>query len=287
MDERTLIESITPLYNLYKSNKDKLLPVESLEIMWDIGALLEKFIKTHKIKPHSLYRKIYGKSEGNENISQKSYITREFQGRCFRIRKIFTDKGQIRKEFPHLKNFTAFREAMPFLDNPKYALKGEERENLIKMLNSNLKPSTLLKKIRELQTQKINKKNPRTQRLSDLEGVKQNFIALYNYVYKLINFKNYGSALSAINNIPSETIRELAKATASLCQDGLKPVEFTVPPNLDQMWLNYYNDITRLISQDDPKERRRFRRVIAPTRIIKLADMLYALVDKNAYENFK
>ena len=287
MDKKTLIEKMTPLYNSYKDQKVTLRPVEALEIMWDIGALIEKFLKEHKIKPHALYREIYGKSEGGENIAQKSYITREFQGRCFRIRKMFVDKDQIRKEFPHLNNFTAFREAMPFLDNPKYAFKGEEREGLIKLLNSGLKPSTLFKKIKELQGQRINKKNPRTQRLSDLDSVKQNFIALYNYAYKLISLKSYDSAVSAMNHIPPETIKSFARVTASLCQDGLKLVKFTAPSQLDQVWMNYYEDINRLINQEDPKERRRFRRVMPPARIIRLTDMLYALADEQIYKNFR
>jgi len=287
MNKKILIESITPLYNSYKDNKDKLLPVESLEIMWDIGGLLDKFIKTHNVKPHSLYREIYGKGEGSKNITQKSYITREFQGRCFRIRHMFPNKEQIRKELGRLRNFTAFREAMPFLDNPKYALKGEERGALIKLLNSNLKPSALLARIRALQAQKINRKNPRTQRLSDLEGIKQNFIDFYNYVYNLLKLKDYDSAFAKINNIPPEKIRELAKATACLCQEGLKSVKLVIPSGFDQLWLNYYNNINYLIGQKEPKERRRFRRIMPPYRIIRLADMLYALVDKKTYENFK
>ncbi|MFA4889303.1 MAG: hypothetical protein WC628_07005 [Candidatus Omnitrophota bacterium] len=287
MDKKILIDAITPLYNFYKENKHKISAVEALEVMWDIGEQLRKYIRNYKIKPHTLYRQIYGMAEGKENIVQKSYITREFQNRCFRIRKLFPDKAQVRKEYSRLRNFTAFREAMPFLDNPKYALKGEEKEDLLRMLNSNLKPNILLKRIRELQVQKINKKNPRTQRLHEVESIKQNFIALYNYVYSLINLKDYELVLNKTNNISPEVIRDLAKAASSLCQEGLKITEFVLPDNLDPVWENYYKDADYLINQKDAKKRRRFRRIVPPERIIKLVDMLYALTSKSAYDNFR
>jgi len=287
MDKKALIETIAPLYNYYKENKDKISPVEALEIMWDIGDHIKSFLDSHKVKPHALYREIYGKAEGSKNITQKSYITREFQGRCFRIRNLFTNKAKIRIDFPHLNNFTVFREAMPFLDNPKYILKGAEKENLLNILNSNFKPAILLKRIRSLQKEKINKKNPRTQKLHELEDAKQHFINFYNYIYSLIDVKNYELAMCKINNIAPQFIRELAKITASLCQEGLKAVKIVPPTNLDQIWLTYYNDVDRLINQKDAKQRRRFRRIMPPQRIIRLADMLYALLDQKLYENFK
>ena len=129
MDKKTLLESIIPLYNLYKDRKNEISPLEALGVMWDIGEHIRSYLESHKVRPHALYREIYGKAEGSAHIVQKSYITREFQSRCFRIRNIFDSKDQIRKDFPHLNNFTAFREAMPFFDNPKYMLRGAEREN--------------------------------------------------------------------------------------------------------------------------------------------------------------
>jgi hypothetical protein len=47
--------------------------------MWDIGDILKNFINQNDIAPHKLYRIVYGKSDGSENISQKSWVTREFQ----------------------------------------------------------------------------------------------------------------------------------------------------------------------------------------------------------------
>ena len=131
-----IIGEITPLYNQYANNKNDLSGADSLKIMWDIGEIINDYIEKLNIPPHRLYREIYGKSEGNENIAQISYITREFQGRCVRIRKIFNTHQEIDKLFPSLVSFTCFREAMPFFDNQKYLFKGKDRDELLKLLNS-------------------------------------------------------------------------------------------------------------------------------------------------------
>ena len=114
MNINQLIKDITTLYNKYKSTSKIISGNESLEIMWDIGDFLKQFINRHDIAPHKLYREVYGKSEGKANISRTTWITREFQGRCYRIHNIFSSKRDIDKIFPTLKSFTLFREAMPF-----------------------------------------------------------------------------------------------------------------------------------------------------------------------------
>ena len=103
MDIHSLIETITPLYNKYKQNKEATSGTDALKIMWDMGDVLKKFIEQNEIAPHALFWKIYGRSEGTKNIVKQSYITREFQNRCHRIRKIFVSKKQIAKDLPNLK----------------------------------------------------------------------------------------------------------------------------------------------------------------------------------------
>ena len=110
-----LILNITPFYNKYKSSKSDLSGSDSIIIMWDIGNLIDKYISINNISPHNLYREIYGKSEQSNNIIQKSYLTREFLSRSYRIFKIFENKKDIKVKFPNLKDFSSFREAMPFL----------------------------------------------------------------------------------------------------------------------------------------------------------------------------
>ncbi|MBU0722743.1 hypothetical protein KKH46_00795, partial [Patescibacteria group bacterium] len=173
METNSLIQKITPLYNQYKQQSRTVSGTDALKIMWDIGDILKNFIEENDIAPHALFWRVYGKSEGTKNIVQKSWITREFQNRCHRIRNIFSSKTQIKKELPNLKSFTSFREAMPFFDNKKYKLQGKEKEKLLKLLNSRNDHKFVMKEINKLQKERIGIKNPRTQRLKDLEKEKE------------------------------------------------------------------------------------------------------------------
>jgi len=106
MNINFLVQQITPLYNKYRESKNIISGTEALEIMWDIGDILRQYIEEHHIAPHRLFWSVYGNAEGTQNVAKKSYITREFQNRCHRIRRIFSSKDQIRKDFPHLESFT-------------------------------------------------------------------------------------------------------------------------------------------------------------------------------------
>jgi len=182
MNLDTLIKEITPLYNSYKENAKIIKGTDAIKIMWEIGDLIKKYLKNNNIAPHTLYRQIYGKSEGTKNIEQKSYLTREFLSRSFRIRNIFTSIEEIEEKLPNLQRFITFREAMPFFDNPKYKLLGEDMENLLKILNSE-NSRKALHQVEELQKTYIGIKNPRNQRLKELEKDKSTFVDFYNYIY--------------------------------------------------------------------------------------------------------
>jgi len=274
-----IIKEISPLYNSYKQSSRKIKGTDALYIMWDIGNILKQNINASNMAPHSLYRKIYGKAEGKSDITQKSYITREFLGRAYRIRNIFKNKEEIKKDLPDLNSFISFREAMPFFDNDKYILRGEEREKLLFILNAKESPGSVLKKIRLLQSEKIGKKNPRNQRLKELEPRKEIFITFYNYLYNLIKNEEHRSLRNEIETIDGSLILRLASITSALATEGLKFEE--VPEiEINNKWKDYTNLLRSLSTQTDAKERRRFRRLISPERIVRLAEMLLKIVEK-------
>src|SRR3989344_6327116 len=100
-----LIEEITPLNNRYRDLiKGGEKGTEILLVMWQVGSILEAFVNEHKIKPHNLYWRIYGKAEGVRN----SYITRDFLSYCLRIKKYFRESDTILKTFPHLQKYSLF-----------------------------------------------------------------------------------------------------------------------------------------------------------------------------------
>ena len=80
---------------------------------------------------------------------------------------------------------------MPFFDNDKYLLKGKEKKDLLNILNSNESSNLILKKIKLLQSQKIGRKNPRNQKLKEVEPQKDVFISFYNYIFNLIKDNSY------------------------------------------------------------------------------------------------
>ncbi len=283
---QSLIKEISPLYNSYKQSNRSISGTEALYIMWEIGDLLKKSLETSEVAPHSLYRKIYGKAEGQKDIIQKSYITREFLGRSYRIRNIFTKKDDIKKILPNLKNFIPFREAMPFFDNDKYLLKGVEREKLLAILNSDKSPTVILNEVKKLQAIKIGKKNPRNQKLNELEPKKEVFISFYNYLFNLIKNNSYEDMREEISTVDDLVISKMSSNTSSLAQEGVKyfDIEESLP---SEQWSSYINFLNHFSEQQDAKERRRFRRLIPPERIVRLAEMLQAITSKESFRNFR
>jgi hypothetical protein len=281
-----LISDLSPLYNTYKQSSRSILGTEALQIMWEMGDLLKKEIEISNIAPHNLYRKIYGKAEGQNDITQKSYITREFLGRAYRIRNIFEKKEHIKKMLPNLKNFISFREAMPFFDNEKYLLKGEEKERLLSILNSNESSNLILKKVKILQTEKIGKKNPRNQKLNEIEPKKEVFVTFYNYLFNLIKNNNYEYIKKELAGVDNSIISKLSSNTSALAQEGFKYSDISESLSNDQ-WNNYIEFLNYFSKQNDAKERRRFRRLISPERIVRLAEMLQALNSEQSFNGLK
>ncbi len=283
---KALIAEISPLYNSYKNTSRDISGTEALLIMWDIGNILKKVIDTSKIPPHNLYRKIYGKAEGVSDIVQKSYITREFLGRAYRIRNIFVDKTEIKKILPNLKNFISFREAMPFFDNKKYMLTGEKKADLVALLNSDSSSHSILNAVRSLQSEYIGIKNPRNQKLIELEDEKQIFITFYNFLFNLIKQSDYKIVVKEVSTLKSATLIKLSSATNCLAQEGFVFPEIP-EDHFNDNWIKYVDLIKFFSLQKDPKDRRRFRRLIPPTRIVRLAEMLQAVSSESSFKSFR
>jgi len=178
--------------------------------------------------------------------------------------------------------FKIFFEVSPFFDNDKYILKGEERRNLIQILNSNKSNKDILRFIRGLQKKYIGKENPRTQRLSDLDIEKQNFINSYNSIYRLLdNDSIYIKNDLKEKKISNQFIQSLAINLNVLSADNLKHEPLDVPSQIeDDVWLSLVNLLKSFIEDKDKKRVRRFRRLIPVNRIVKLADMLNEIIEK-------
>jgi len=278
MNLDTLIKEITPLYNSYKENTKTINGTDAIKIMWEIGDLIKRYLKDNNTAPHTLYRQIYGKSEGTTNTEQRSYLTREFLGRSFRIRNIFVSIEEIEEKLPNLQRFLTFREAMPFFDNPKYKFLGKDMDNLLEILNSK-NSQKAFQQIRQLQKIHIGIKNPRNQRLEELEKDKNIFINFYNYIYDLSK-KTESEQRELLNSlgISRELLNIVSQKTIALTEDGLQFSDLSLEPLLEiPEWEDYVRLIEKYKSQSNPKLVRRFRRLIPPIRMINLGEMLHNL----------
>jgi hypothetical protein len=287
MTIKELINNIVPHYNKYRQNKNTLKGAEAVEILWDIGNIIKQYIKETRVAPHALYRQIYGKSEGEINVVQKSYITRDFLSRSYRVRHIFIERSDIKKYLPNLQKFRLFYQAMPFIDNPKYKFTGKEKENLYKLLNSNKRYAEIMKEIYHLQKEKIGIKNPRDQKIKEMSGDKDIFVTFYNYIYELLKDADYKRAQKEMEGIGTEFMKILSKNTGALALDGLLMTDFEIPKKINQKWVDFSVLVKRLISKKDSLERRRFRRLIPPHRMTQLGEMIYLLTTENLYKTFR
>ena len=276
-----IISEIAPLYNSYQQEIN---PVKSIILMWEIGKILNGYIVQLNIKPHALYRELYGKSETSHNTEQRSYISREFQGRCFRVYHMFKDTEEIRSKLKKLKNITIFREAMPFFDNDKYKV---DRQQLYSILTADKTATAILQDVKELQNALINKQNPRTQRLAEMRDAVETFKSFYVYVLSFIRMQDFAiSSQKFINEtgLTIEQVRELAKNTEQLALTSVvhKPIDLQ---STAQHVETYIKMIDELLAPGRIKQLRRFKRLVNSRYILLLTDMLYALTDNDSYQN--
>ena len=165
-----LIKKITPFYNEYKSKQKSLSGTQALQIIWDVGDILKKFLDRKKgLAPRTLYHQIYGKSEGNVDIVQKSYITRDFLDRAYRVRRIFKKKNEIQKTLPTLQRYRLFYKSMPFFDQGKYKMDYSDRKKLLKLLNSKKTYKEIIKDVTKLRKERIALSIPHDSKLKEIE----------------------------------------------------------------------------------------------------------------------
>mgnify|MGYP000303306607 CR=1 FL=1 len=247
------------------------------------------YIRNNTISPHNLYREIYGKSELSKNIAQKSYITREFLSRSYRIFKMFKNINYIREIFPTLKDFSSFREAMPFFDNEIYKLSDKDFSDLLKLLNSSKKGTDIVKILDKKKKSINNILNPRDQKLNELEDQVKLFKSFYNYLYKNIRDLDYDFCISElkIKNKELENLNNLSKNLSSLAQEGIAKYPI-INCKFENVQLdNFYLLINDLIKPSDEKVRRRFRRLIPPIKIIKISEYIFSILSFENYSKMK
>lgn len=271
-----IIRRISPLNNNYRVGiRTGLKGTEILKIMWDVGDIL---LLENVNKIHSIAWEIYGKTPGN----RKSYITRDFLSYCFRIRKFFKNRDDIDRQFPSLKKYSIFRESLPFLDNDKYRLSENEENKLLEIMNSNLPNDRIKKYIVDLKKNKISIKNPRTQKLYQLESQKIIFMEIYKRIKDLVDNKNEVEIRKMYEDISIDVIRKIAKLLLYLTHEDFNKPEYIGTIKVDGKLQEFLNEMFK-ISSSNLETRNRFRRLINPTMIIKMSEFFSCIKSKEDF----
>lgn len=285
MNHNKLNSKIYPIYGKYKESLGKIAPVNSLQYWSKIGKYIDHYLKENKdISKTKLFRDLYGKSEGADNIGSRGYIAREFLGRAHRLYLMENNNIiDIKRDLSKINSISPFREAMPFFDNKKYMFKGKKKKDLLELLNSSRNSSELVDEVRLLQKKYIKKSNPRTQRLSDLKSEVKLFIDSYNSIYEDIkenNFKDY-------KNEDSENIILISSYLQCLTAE-----EFIIPNESIKSFNNQnLNNIKKIVDhlfeKKHAKVRRRFRRLIPVNRIMQISEYIASFESEISFNRFR
>ncbi len=288
MNLNELITKIIPFYNFHRKNQIRLNGTEALENIWEVGDLLKNYLNENKnIAPRTLYHQIYGKSEQKTNISQKSYITRDFLDRAYRVRRIFKTKNAIKKKLPTLQRYRLFYKSMPFFDEGRFKMSELDQKKLLSLLNSSRTYKQIITEVERLKIERIGLKIPRDSKLNELENEKKIFITTYNFVFNGIKERVYEKVVKDLGGTDMLFFKDLSMNVGALSSDQLKMSPFVIPGTVTGIWKEFSEMINKLALQKDAKERRRFRRLIPPEKMTRLSEMVYALNSKSDFIKFR
>src|SRR3989344_4512529 len=170
-----LVRELAPLNNAFRQAVKEGMPGNKvLKILWDAGDVICSKNIDHV---HKIAWQIYGKSDSRRH----SYLTRDYVAYCWRVRRYFQEREDIDRVFPKLKTHKVFKEALPLLTNPKYVLSIHEREEVYALLNNDgLMVTQIIDRLAEIKKRKLPIRNPRTQRLHELDSIRQLFDAAFS-----------------------------------------------------------------------------------------------------------
>lgn len=272
-----IIDYLAPINNKLRMETN---PIIKLESMWDLGKLLDHFLKKHSLRLHELLFMIYDPHSTNKT----SNITRDLGSYCYRIFKYFRKKEDIRKKLPNLKSYALFREAFPLLSNSNYS--GANRKKILHLLNSNI-PINEARRIFVDTKQKLRPvKNPRNQKALLYANESKIINKIIVQMKKLYDENKIPPNEKTIENLLGDKKYRiyLSDLLLALSRDSFlnrlnKFSELDVPQSL--------RGIYRIASGAND-DRSRFRRwVLSSSKLLFLAEGILALDNKENYNFYR
>lgn len=278
--EQTLTEVIDKLAPLNNRLRNETNPIKKIEIMWDLGKIIDNYTNRYNLKLHELLYKIYDP----HSTIKASNITRDLGSYSYRIYKYYKTKEEIRKSLKNLKSYGLFREAVPLLFNPKY--EPIDKNKMLALLNSNIPPEQVKALLIKMKKNTRLIKNPRSQKAyiykEEVLYLRQ-VIAKLKYLYEKYDQLPSGKKIN--DTIGNKNYRKIVvKILSALSNDALlgnisNLKEKDVPASLSSLFK---------IAKSKNINRSRFRRwALSSNKLLSLAEGIHALNNNSNYIFYK
>lgn len=271
-----LIDKLAPLNNKFRITKNS---VEKIEILWDLGQIIDAYLSKYDLKLHELLYQVYDP----HSTIKKSYITRDVGSYSYRIFKYFKNKEEINNRLSNLKSYTLFREAIPLLFNDKYNLNKQEKDKIIDAIISNKNQKNLINELRKRKKDILPISNPRNQKSQEFQEER---LYLRNLLVELRKFYGSNESLLATENIFGDKQSRVffVIILMALASDlFLNKINLVDPKMIDKNQKKLL-----LIAKSNNINRARFRKwVMTSTELLQIAEAIHSLDNKEYYVNFK
>lgn len=249
-----LIRELAPLNNAFRQAVKEGMPGNKvLKILWDAGDVICSKNIDHV---HKIAWQMYGKSDSRRH----SYLTRDYVAYCWRVRRYFQKREDIDQIFPKLKTHKVFKEALPLLTNPKYVLSSHEREEVYALLNNDsLMVTQIIDRLAKIKKRKLPINNPRTQRLHELDGIRQ----IFDKAFSNTGNKNLGLTKLHANYLSGLWLALVAEGRSYISK---KPSGMQT---IGSPWKEVIELSIDLLQNKNIEDRNRFRRVVKPEELLR------------------
>jgi acylphosphatase len=258
VDIGKLIELIGPINNQIR----ELDGYKKLSLIWDVGDILVKEGVT-KIHPVAWA------------IQKGSYITRDLLSYCYRIRNKWPVKQEMENLFKNIRSYTAFREALPLIENEKFKLKDDEVKEIIKWLAEG-DAMEAKNKIVVMKKHLIARSNDRRQRLQEYSKEMQIFKNLYDYIVRIIINEDDEKLEEIKKDLGSDNLLKLSQMCMALTNENYKGPMAIELIALPEPFRDFTTKILPL-SLSNKESKARFRRIMDNEKIIEMADILSSI----------
>ncbi|MGA9996496.1 MAG: hypothetical protein WBP93_13855 [Pyrinomonadaceae bacterium] len=252
-----LIERLGPLNNLWRDGT----PQEKVLMLWRMGDTLLKEVA--KPSDALLWQ-----------IQDRSYITRNLLRYALIIRRAWSRQKELEKLTQGLKNYTVFRESLPFLKDKREGIDDATYQWVVALLSSEKTQETLryLKKLKAQQIGRHHKKGASVTSVRELAT---------NFVQALIQLETQArDELKAGSIASNEALIILSRIAMNLATGEpleQQPVEINADEPL--------NAVARALQEAARGWRTTgaaFRKAVGAERLMQAADLLNSLRDEQA-----